>query len=1260
MECLLLAFHPFLFVLLYGVFMRDLTSEALKWMFQFESNLEELRKKDQQTFEAYENAIKQISESIQNDIAGGIDSLTAYNTAFSKIGETFEKTFPGMKIGIEAFQKSLDPEIFAKYRENIFSLFTVREDFAKEPFIRKIIDESLLRKEFRDLKAIAAKQGAELGDAIKYSSIPYMRGIGEALSLVPDSDELAKSIKTVIESITEDSRIPREFFARLTDPTVLQWWMKQWAHRIRTSKPQELQKNLSLVYLEGMRKGFFPKMEREWKMQGKKIESAFSGVFKFFRAQTDVLSVAVGTALSKTVSIITDSVTSVFDPFLEALSYLVEVSLWPIQEALYQLFYTVQPYILEFTQVLGRVVYSLLPVFKTLLKLLQPLFIILAKSVTLLEVALRPVCYLFSVISNIISGEFIPSGGVLGAVLSKIGTRLSNLKVIFDVLGWVLGFILVPLFIKFSYLLVAYVVKSTINVIIAQWELIKSLIVAGARWLMEHKIISKNTFALIENFSIRKLIARFSLVRLASSLREVWKWLVLEKIEWIKSTIAKLRNIVATKQQTIANKIHAASIEMTTKATKTATISTGRWTKALALTGAALGAILLWNSEWTDWTDILTNSLMFLASVVLPLLSLQFKGVSLATWLWKGALAAVNFVLKMGPIGWAVTAVVALVTAVGWLIKKIYESSPGLIPGLKLVGDLFVFVFDLGLSLIKVVISAVTSLVKIVYNAVSGAIRWISSTVSSVVFFVEGLIYKTVEWTISGIFNIVSSMLSLVYQAVSFVVSGIFGIIKSVIEGVISAVTGIGLAIKSIIKLASTIFFLTTPIGLVTTAFSALIKLFFRGESAALSLSGAVKLLWSLASSVVTIIQSLISTIFSGIGKVISFAWSLLSGILSSVIKVFKEIVNGISRAISVCLGSAVRMFEVFVSVLATAINWITAVGAAVTSMAGPFKFVGKLFTSIVKWFTEAWSRVFSLIGRVLKPLSSVVKVLDIVRSAWSKVFDIMSRAANRIFDVFSGIFKGITSVLSKAKEWLFKWVKLLPKAIRSWLGLSEPEEIAPVKIDQDEVRKGIAQAGKAIEQEMGRLDDVSQKVVGVQGPVVTEVETRAVESWRKQGETSGKAVSEAFSKGQVAGIQQVAKASEEVAQTASVFLPHSDAKEGPLSNLSETGESFIKTFMQGVFGKIDYMENAIRRVFEPIVSLIPSPVRALLTPTVNDVDIKFDLEAILKSGKFASPIVNAINDQTTRLIEFWEEALRLNKDLDISDLEAISRFHHA
>ena len=67
-----------------------------------------------------------------------------------------------------------------------------------------------------------------------------------------------------------------------------------------------------------------------------------------------------------------------------------------------------------------------------------------------------------------------------------------------------------------------------------------------------------------------------------------------------------------------------------------------------------------------------------------------------------------------------------------------------------------------------------------------------------------------------------------------------------------------------------------------------------------------------------------------------------------------------------------------------------------------------------------------------------------------------------------------------------------------------------------------------------------------------------------KMGKNSGQALSETMAQGVVAGTPKVAQAAYGVAYAADLYFPHSNAKKGPLSRLSESGAALVDTIQQG------------------------------------------------------------------------------------------------
>lgn len=1080
--------------------------------------------------EQYQQALVQAVGEVQEALQKGETASQIYSNALNGLLSVAKQSMPVMAGMFEVITDNLDPQYIHLYEKEALQMFSRFAGVNIDPIISQLEMNKKLDVMGTNLQKFAKSNFDVFWGMWGSSSDPVLQGIYRNLQELPNAVESGKLIQSLIDAVGW-KEIPHTFWKMLTSKEGMAYAMKELSKIDKAKGVPEFEKTLGKIMTEGTKKHFWPEFTEQGFHSGNRLA-------KFWRKLVSkwgtTLSTAVGFALADTVRIVTRGVTDVFEPLLEALSYFVGVALQPLQVALLSLFEVVRPSLIGLTDTIGRIVYGLLPLFRIALGLLNPVIWLVTKAFQVLEFVLWPITKVLDFLVNILSGRFLSSFGTAGEIVDKIADRLSWLRYVFESLGWVLGVFLLPLMLHWSWVLGVKVVGAVYSLIASQIAMIKKWITLGALWLFETGLISGNTLAYIKNFQIRTLLSAITGKGLVKALQKLWKYLVLDRIETIKGTIAKFRSITASKLQVIEMERNTAVTNALTLAQTKQRFALGKLGLAMSALGgiAILGSAIF--SDWSTWTDVFTNSLMILAGVVIPLLSYQIKGLTVAVWLARGAWAALNFVLNMGPLGWIITAIGVLVGLVITLYHWVWGGSPGLIPAFRLFGEVAFAAF----SIIMFPIRMVIQIVQLLWKGMVAFATWIKDVFSK------------------------------------------YG------KYILIAMGPIGWAALAIMYLIS--------------KWDDLKKAFASGSS-------------------------FIGGVLNVALLPLKWMWALLSSVTNSVVKLAS-----------------------YFTVAFAPLKWI---GAIISWIWGG---ITKLFSAIKKapsWVKNALLLAFGPLGWLIYTIKTIIQNWDKLKATFMKGVDAIRSAFSFLFEGFRRVFGGIVSFIQGM-------ISRIPKPIRWLLGLGGGEAVSPPEIDQSQIKSDLALTHKTIQAELGKMDAVSQRVVGV--PENTEqrnVSSQVAASWGRQGRVSGEAVVSSFAEGQQGKIKLAAAATEQVVSKTAEYLPHSDAEKGPLSRLVDSGSSFVKAFVSGLSSQKGILEESIKAMFANLIGVVPAPMPSVVSPKVQVAKVDMEMEGFKDAAQFSEPIVTAISGQTLQLIAFLAETIKLGKDLDISDLDSLSRF---
>jgi TP901 family phage tail tape measure protein len=115
----------------------------------------------------------------------------------------------------------------------------------------------------------------------------------------------------------------------------------------------------------------------------------------------------------------------------------------------------------------------------------------------------------------------------------------------------------------------------------------------------------------------------------------------------------------------------------------------------------------------------------------------------------------------------------------------------------------------------------------------------------------------------------------------------------------------------------------------------------------------------------------------------------------------------------------------------------------------------------------------------------------------------------------------------------------------------------------------------------LGKPPEAAKEAIGDSvEEVLDETEDETQERVEEAGLTAGAGLMDAFARGVINNKQVLLDAVESVLSEIRAYLPSSDAKRGPLSDLTRSGGALVRTFVGGAEGESQYMARHIDRLF--------------------------------------------------------------------------------
>ena len=318
------------------------------------------------------------------------------------------------------------------------------------------------------------------------------------------------------------------------------------------------------------------------------------------------------------------------------------------------------------------------------------------------------------------------------------------------------------------------------------------------------------------------------------------------------------------------------------------------------------------------------------------------------------------------------------------------------------------------------------------------ALGMVKSTITSIVTgdqmgaFIEGIKAKfatlpqPIQNAVLGIANAISS----VYNAVVPVVTSIVNAVKGFVTSFASAFGASGGTLSSLVTFASTLFSLTSPLGLARMLFEQFGSTISQVLGAALSaaapmLSTLGAILGNLAATLLPAIMQAVNALLPAISAIISAVGSVLVSVLpvvASLLQQMAPVIMQIASFIAELLGFLAPLISqlvsslmpVIVQVVQVVMNIVQAVAPAVMSVISAIMSVIRALMPVIQNVITVVINIATVVASVIGTVLSVVgNVVSVVASAIGSVISFIANMLSVVASVFGTILSVVTSVIS-------------------------------------------------------------------------------------------------------------------------------------------------------------------------------------------------------------------------------------------------------
>ena len=368
-----------------------------------------------------------------------------------------------------------------------------------------------------------------------------------------------------------------------------------------------------------------------------------------------------------------------------------------------------------------------------------------------------------------------------------------------------------------------------------------------------------------------------------------------------------------------------------------------------------------------------------------------------------------------------------------------------------------------------------------------------------------------------------------------------------------SMTTGLGIV-------AGAIGFLLSPIGLVIIAVGLL-------AAAVVQHFGGVQATIQAASEFVQGILTALSGFVQGnqaetMGWV-DQAWAQIQLIVTTIINAVEAIIRSVLTVVSGFIDAHGAEIAAFIqrawTQIGTIINLaLTLINEVITRVLGAIKqFIDQHGAEILAILTTAWNLIQALIQTVLNLIEGIIRVaLAIIRGdwelAWTEVKTLVDNLLNDIRDLIVTAFEFIKAQVTLFVNTVIQWFTNLYNRLVG--GSIVPDMVNGIIRWFTQLWERVQEiVVRLVNRAIDLINDLKNRVLGIIGDLVGGMYER------------GAGMVAAFERGIMDRLQGLLDAARRLAQQIRDLLPGSDAKTGPLSDLTASGRALPDTLAAAI-----------------------------------------------------------------------------------------------
>ncbi|PEZ47023.1 hypothetical protein CN367_11685 [Priestia megaterium] len=344
-----------------------------------------------------------------------------------------------------------------------------------------------------------------------------------------------------------------------------------------------------------------------------------------------------------------------------------------------------------------------------------------------------------------------------------------------------------------------------------------------------------------------------------------------------------------------------------------------------------------------------------------------------------------------------------------------------------------------------------------------------------------------------------------------------------------------------------------------------------------------------------------IKTAFTNMVSALAGVGSAIAGFVTSVLQAFHNfkvmVVQAVVTAITEVVQWFVRMGTMIGSAVSSAISTtvqffhnlkvqiVQAVVSAVTAVVQKFVQLGSQIGSAVSSAVSRVVQFFSQMGsQIASTVSSMVsRVVSFFTQLGSRISSAVSSAVSRVVQFFSQMGSQISSVVSNLVSQVANWFTQMGSRILSAITSMASSVGSAISSMASNIMSAVSSmASNIVSSITSAMSSFVSAVTSGASNALSAIRSglqsmiSAIKGFVGSFASAGRGLIDAFTSGIKSAMGKAKSAVSSGMSSIRSLLPFSPAKEGPLSDLDKSGESFFPTWYEGALKKVRPMTRAI------------------------------------------------------------------------------------